>query len=378
MSKFNVNKGPWTHRFAIWVFATVFGVLIMWALGFILKDIGNLTGPSYEDVQAQFIDADLLEQSTELRQEIENIEREQTDLREQQTVLRDSTSESQRTMNQLLDFQRLNLQQDVTPSEAEQQALAESQQLFLSNQTRYQALNQQIADLDGSLRELREQQRTNQAELDEKRPVVNEEYERLVDRNNLKIASIKLGVLLPLIIAAVVLYLKFRSSTYSPMVYAFDLAVAYRVVDVMHQYFPSVVFKYILIGTCILVVARILFVLLQMVANPQMDWLLKQYRDAYERFLCPVCDYPIRRGPRKFLFWTRRTVHKMALPADTTEDADGSYTCPMCSTRLYEECPSCHKTRHSLLPACQHCGDVKVVEAPQSAESSSNLTPEKQ
>ncbi len=369
MSKSNVNQGPWTHRLAVWVFATAFGVLIVWALGFILKDIGNLPGPSYDEVQAQFVDAELLRRSTEVREEIESIEREQTDLREQQTVLRDSTSESQRTMNQLLDFQRLNLQQKVTPSEAEQQALAESQQLFLANQKRYQALNQQITDLDGRLRDLREQQRTNDAELAEKRPVVNEEYKRLVRQNNLIIAAIKLGVLLPLIIAAVVLYLKLRGSTYSPMVYAFDLAVAFRVVDVMHQYFPSVLFKYILIGTCILVVARILYVLLRMVANPKLDWLLKQYRDAYERFLCPVCDYPIRRGPRKHLFWTRRTVHKLALPAEKTDDPDGSYTCPMCSTRLFEECPSCHKTRHSLLPACSHCGDVKVIEALQAAAS---------
>lgn len=364
MVKSNLNKGPWTHRLAVWVFATAFGVLIIWALGFILKDIGNLEGPDYDEVQAQFIDEDVLDRADDLRKEIEEIELEQADLREQQTVLRDSTNESQRTMNQLLDFQRLNLEQEVTPSEEEQQALAESQQLFLANQKQYQSLNQQIAERDTQLRELRGEQRTIDDEIEEKRPDIQEEYDRLVERNNLKIAAIKLGVLLPLIVAAVWLFLKFRSSTYAPMVYAFDLAVAIRVVDVMHQYFPSIVFKYILIGTCILVVGRILYVLLRMVANPKQDWLLKQYRDAYERFLCPVCDYPIRRGPRKFLFWTRRTVHKMALPQDGDDDADGSYTCPMCSTKLFEECSSCHKTRHSLLPACSHCGNVKSVESP--------------
>jgi len=30
-------------------------------------------------------------------------------------------------------------------------------------------------------------------------------------------------------------------------------------------------------------------------------------------------------------------------------------------TRLYEECPSCHETRHSLLPACLRCADVKAL-----------------
>jgi len=365
VTSLSTNKGPWTHRLAVWVFAALFGLLISWALGFILKDVGNLAGPSYDEIEARLVDPELRERAGELRKDIENAEREQSDLREQQVILKDSTSESQRTMNQLLDFQRLNLQQEVKPSEEEQAALAASQQLFLANQQRYQGLNQQIAELDTQLRDLREQQRDNDAAFAEVQPEVSSEYTRLLRAHNWRTAAIKLGVLLPLLLIAVWLYLKFRAGTYAPMVYAYALAVGFRVVDVMHEYFPSILFKYLLIGTCLLVVARILYVLLRMVANPKRDWLLKQYRDAYERFLCPVCDYPIRRGPRKFLFWTRRTVHKLALPTDTTGDADGSYTCPLCSTLLFEECPSCHKTRHALLPACSHCGEVKEVEAPQ-------------
>ena len=250
----------------------------------------------------------------------------------------------------------------MTPSEEEQQALAESQQLFLANQKRYQALNQQIAELAISLREMQQELRAIDDEVAEKRPDVEEEYGRLVERNNLRIAAIKLGVLLPLILVAACLFYKLRRSTYKPMVYAIALAIAFRTIDVIHQYFPSIVSRYILIGTCILVAGRVLYVLLRMVANPKQDWLLKQYRDAYERFLCPVCDYPIRRGPREFLYWTRRTVHKMALPQDGTDEPDGAYTCPMCSTTLFEECSSCRKARHSLLPACSHCGNVKSAQ----------------
>jgi hypothetical protein len=34
--------------------------------------------------------------------------------------------------------------------------------------------------------------------------------------------------------------------------------------------------------------------------------------------------------------------------------------CPMCATKLFEECPSCHAIRHSLLPACEKCGAEKA------------------
>lgn len=353
------------HRLMVWVFATVLGVLLYWSIGFVIDDVGDRPGPNYEEIEARLIDPQLRQRADELRQEIETAEREEAELGKQQAVLRDSTSESQRTMNQLLEFQKLNLQKDVKPTGQEQQALAESQQLFLGNQQRYQDLNQRITDTDSRLRDLREQQRTNERALAEARPAVYDEFNRLERRNNWQIAAIKLAVLLPLLVVAVLLYLKNRGGTYAPMVYAFGLATAFQVGIVMHEYFPAIYFKYILIGTCILIVARILYGLLRMIAYPKRDWLLNQYRDAYERFLCPVCEYPIRRGPRKHLFWTRRSVRKLPLPASDPDDADTPYTCPMCSTRLFEECPACHRVRHALLPACMHCGSVKDVEPQQ-------------
>jgi predicted RNA-binding Zn-ribbon protein involved in translation (DUF1610 family) len=95
-----------------------------------------------------------------------------------------------------------------------------------------------------------------------------------------------------------------------------------------------------------------------MIAFPKRDWLLKQYREAYESFLCPICAYPIRRGPLKYMAWTRRSIRKVSLrasAADTGDDA-GPYTCPMCATGLFEKCASCSAIRHSLLPACDQCG----------------------
>jgi hypothetical protein len=104
--------------------------------------------------------------------------------------------------------------------------------------------------------------------------------------------------------------------------------------------------------------------LIRQVVRPKSDWLVRQYREAYERFLCPVCEYPIRRGPLKYLFWTRRTAKKLPVVqlADADDKPDGPYTCPICATKLFEECPSCHAQRHALLPACEHCGATKPIE----------------
>ena len=110
----------------------------------------------------------------------------------------------------------------------------------------------------------------------------------------------------------------------------------------------------------LIAVAKVLIHFIRVVAFPKAQWLTKQYREAYERFLCPICEYPIRTGPRKFLFWTRRTVNKIVLPNDSTDYE--AYACPACGTGLFEECEKCHNIRHALLPHCQHCNAEKKIE----------------
>ena len=82
-----------------------------------------------------------------------------------------------------------------------------------------------------------------------------------------------------------------------------------------------------LILSLLLAVAGLLTYFIRTIAYPKMQWLVKQYREAYERFLCPVCEYPIRTGPRRFLFWTRRTVNKIVVPMERG-DQEEVYTCP--------------------------------------------------
>jgi hypothetical protein len=254
---------------------------------------------------------------------------------------------------------RLALDQGIRPTQAQQDALAESERLFLGTQQRYQQSVEQMAQLNSRQRDLDTRQRANTTTLDEARKPIIEAFGKVDDKHRLKVAALKLAVLIPLLAVAVWLFVRYRTSLYGPMANAFGLAVALRVGLVMHDYFPEMYFRYILITIAVIIVGRVLVNLLRTVAFPKHDWLVKQYREAYEAFLCPICNYPIRRGPLKYASWTRHSIRKQAVTAATGDEADEPYTCPVCSTQLYEKCEHCGATRHSQLPACDRCGTVK-------------------
>jgi hypothetical protein len=359
MSATATPKGPWTHRFLVHLFTVTLTILTFWLLGFVVDDIGELPGPEYSDVEKRLLDQTLVGRLDDLRTQSADIERRIRELESRQKILADSTASSQRTMNQLIEIRNLGLKQGVTPTAEEQQAQAESQRLFLANQQQYQQLNAQIADLNLQLQETENKQRELEDELNEKKEPIRREYERLERQHEVKLAVFKLGALAPVVLISFLLFYKFRGSAYAPLIYALGIATAIKTADVMHEHFPTEYFKYVLILISLAIVVRILVHLLKMVAAPKRAWLLNQYREAYEAFLCPVCEFPIRRGPLKYLFWTRRSLRKLLVPAASPGQEEGPYTCPMCKTRLYEECASCHATRHSLLPACEKCGAEK-------------------
>ena len=152
---------------------------------------------------------------------------------------------------------------------------------------------------------------------------------------DIRLACLQLLILIPLLAAGALLIVKKRSSIYFPLFLGYGAATLLKVSLVIHEYFPSKYFKYVLILGLLIAVAKLLIYFIRAIAFPKAQWLTKQYREAYERFLCPICEYPIRTGPRKFLFWTRRTVNKIVLPKDSTKDE--SYACPACGTVLFEE-----------------------------------------
>jgi hypothetical protein len=208
---------------------------------------------------------------------------------------------------------------------------------------------------------LEARQRANAERLETQRAPARQEFQRLYTRHQLKLAALKLAILVPLLALTVMLFLRHRQSPFAPAIHALGIATLLKVVLVMHEHFPRRYFKYVLIIAALLLVARILFYLLRAAAFPRRDAVLKQYREAYEHFFCPVCSFPIRRGPLRYAFWTRRSLKRLPASLETTSEPDTPYVCPACGTRLFEECASCHGVRHALLPSCVRCGAEKTV-----------------
>lgn len=355
--------GTWMQRFLVRVFTILFGVLSYWMVGFLLEDVRDLPGPDYVLLRESRIPAELREREKALEEESATLQRELLDQSSRQAILRDSTNNAQTTMNQLLQFQRLNLEKNVTPSDSEQQALGESQQKFLANQSEYQRLNEAVAAVQERRRDLEARQRAHATELANAEFLFRQEYDQLMTKHHFWLAVLQLGILTPLLLIGIGLFLRFRESIYVPLFMAFAIAVAAKALRVMHEYFPARYFKYVLIVSFLIIVTKALISLVRSIARPRPQTLLNRFREAYETFLCPICEFPIRRGPLKHLYWTRRSLKKLRLPTSLPPEPDRPYCCPSCSTTLFEECPDCHQVRHSLLPTCEHCGTTRAQPA---------------
>ena len=355
------NAGPWFHRFLVKFFAVVLALLAYWTLGFLFDDLGRSPGPSYEAFEQQEVDPQLVADLAAAQQRVETARREASVAEKQQQLLRSSTSSSQTTLNQLQSLQQLALEKGVKPLPEEQQALAEAQSLFLSNQKQDQELNQRLVQLQADQQAADQDVQRIDGLLATARIPAMAKYDAAARQHMQRVGLTKLVVFLPLSLVAIWLFIKHRAGLYAPLVYAFGIAVLAKLVFVLNDYFPLEYFKYLWMMLAIGAVCWILVSLLKRMARPAQDWLLKQYREAYESFFCPICEYPIRRGPLKYLSWTRRSIRRLQHTATLPAGPDEAYTCPHCATALFEECPTCHGIRHSLLPACEHCGTVKSL-----------------
>ena len=354
------SKGTWIHRFAIRLFTVALAVLVFWLLGFLVKDIRSIRGPSYDTIVNAHLDKGLVAKRSSLEKQAADLTRQIANQTERQRVLGDSSRNLQQTISQLIELQKLGMQKSVAFSETEQANFTNSLNIFLENQTKYQQLSQTVSEMIERKQELVQQKEQAEQEIETQRQPAREEYNRLSNKHRLKLAFLQLAILLPILAVAATVIIRKRSSIYFPLFLAFGAATLIRVTLVVHEYFPTKYFKYLFIGALLLVVARLLIHFIRTIAFPKTQWLVKQYREAYERFLCPVCEYPIRTGPRRFLFWTRRTVNKLVVPTDRADNEE-TYTCPSCGNGLFEECPACHKVRHTMLPHCTHCGAEKEI-----------------
>jgi hypothetical protein len=354
------NKGPLFHRIVVNGFSVLFSLLLFWLIGFVLSDIGRWERPDFETLQDEFIPQELVDEQDNLNKEKERLELQIRHQQESQEILQTSMNSSEQTMKQFLEIHRLSLEKGIQPTEEQQRALSDSESLYLENQRKFQDANQQVAQLRSSMQTIEDQLEEIKTQLDEKRIPLNEEYNRLRERNRFIVAAVKLAVLIPVLLVIAWLVKHKKGTTYAPLYYAAFVAVLSHTLLVMHQYFPKEFFKYLILAAAIVVVMMLLVHMIRLAASPKRDWLLKRYKEAYRKRICPVCSMAIEKGSLKFM----PNPLRFAPVQSPQEHSAEAYTCPACGTALFEECGQCHTIRHSLLPHCEGCGAEKEINVP--------------
>jgi uncharacterized protein YfkK (UPF0435 family) len=356
-------KAPWGLRFSIRFLSVLLGLLCYWLLGFVMRDIATTRGPDWETVEAEFVDAAKVAEARTLERQIGDLRRK---LKNEQTnrgnIEKDSASH-ENTMSRLLAM--LEKRQNLSPQE--QEAFDKATAYFLAKKQQISVLNESIQKMTLREQELQAASQALELELARQRQPARGEWEKRRQAHRIKVAICKLAVLIPLLLISALLLARRRGTPYAPVYWAPAVATALMVMAVMNEHFPARVFKYVLMAICLGLVLRVLVAIIRKITKPPKDWLQKQYREAYERFLCPVCEFPIRRGPLRFVYWTRRRVKHLLRPESGDAPTDEPYTCPACATTLFDSCPSCKGVRHTLLPACDHCGQANELET-ESAE----------
>lgn len=347
-------KGPASHRFLVMMLNVFLAILFYWLLGFILHDVSNHQAPSWTDIQKQYQDSALVTQRNQLSEQDKTLRQKISNLREQQTLVQTSTNSYRDTMNQLLDVQKANEKKNVSLTSQEQQNLANATKLYLDNQQKFQNINDTITQAKISQQEVANQLIKINTDLDKQQQLGDDFYNKELLKYNLKSAVFKLIILIPLLLITAYFFRQYRESIYRPMIMAVGIAIIARIVLVMHEHFPSRAFKYLLIVVLLILVARALIYLLRMMITPKSNWLLKQYREAYKKLLCPSCDYPIRPGVLKYSTLTQDHLKNITL-TDSLKPVE-KYSCPGCGIKLFEPCSNCKATRHTLLEFCESCG----------------------
>ncbi len=351
-------KGTWVQRFFIIFLSLVLGTLLFWLLGFVTEDIGSLRGPDFSKVRAKYVDAELVKKQKSLKETLSGIKTDIKNQQEQRKILKDGTDNLQNTINQLLSIQRQSIEKELDFPAENQQTLVESQTLFLENQRQYQVLNRQVGELTKQQHQLEKELGSLSKQIDKQHNLAQKEHRGLMSKHRLKVAALKLSVLIPIFLISAWFFMKKRSKAYGPIIYAMFIAVFLKISLVAHEYFPRKYFKYIAILVIIGIVLKLLVYLLKRVISPKKTWLVKQYQEAYDKSLCPICGKPIRIGPLRYAIGGKGKG--LVLAGQGIEATKQQvYTCPSCGTELYEKCNKCSDIRHSLLPFCEHCGNEK-------------------
>jgi len=353
-----VSKG---HKYAMWFFTLLLTALFIWCGGFVLRDIDSIPRPDLGQFEKESVGQALFDQKDSLQTEIDDLSRAIQAKEEHRASLKQSTDESQTTMQQLLDIQQKSIESNIALSEEEREYFVESQQIFLANQQQLQTLIAEVQSLSSEKRDKEYALGKLNETIEEKKKSARDDYDRALKRRGRNILLLKLALVVPLLIVGAWLFTAKRTTRISNIVYAFDAAILWLLIRVIHEHFAFKYAKYIFLVSAIVVVIGILMYLVKVMLKPGKKWLMKKYEEAYREGKCPVCRYPIQQGKLRHMLAAKRAFRKATTVPVYEQSEPEPYTCPLCGSAVFDKCGNCGGIRHSMLEYCVHCGERKIV-----------------
>lgn len=351
-------KGSSSSRFWVKISAIVLGILFYSLLNFILEDLGTIHQPDYEKIQSHYLSQSLMDQEQQLNKEINANNNQINRLSENQQYIKNNADNLKTTMDQMLELQKASLQKNIAIPEKDKISLNEAQNVFLNYQNQFKNLNDDILAFQKFKHDLERKLEGVQAQLNQQRALANKEHKKLSEAHRFFQAKLQVVTLLLILAIGILLLRRYYLSSYAILLKTADAVICIKILMTIHDFFPSEYFKYLLILSLISVIVYLMIKLIKSIKSPKLDMLMKQYKEAYDQFFCPICEFPIHMGPRRYLHWTRRSNINLRLPKNSEHQDFEIYHCPACSTELFNQCTSCHKVKHTLLKSCSHCGNV--------------------
>ena len=185
-------------------------------------------------------------------------------------------------LTKIADLQRLSIEGAGKPSEVDRQAMENARSRFYTAQDEYESANETITTLNDERHQLKQSIASIDAELRQFKNKSQAEYNDARRSHDLKIASLKLAFVVPLLLLAAWLVKKKRGSIYQPFNWAALVATFWMVWLVMRDHFPRDFFKYIAILAAIGILGAFLIWAIRSSARPRKATLLKRHREAYQ------------------------------------------------------------------------------------------------
>lgn len=348
------------RRFSIGIFILAFFLMVLLVtLGeTLLQDLADIpTRPALEDYQDRYRDK-ALESAKEAAEKavalalarVQNISWQRREAEEKYLNAKDILDTLLQVKNA-----RSAAGEKLTPREAKE--LARAQERYLEAKKKYELLLRVRRAAEKALEQAREPVSLLEKQIASRMDLAQRDYDGAMLRYQLLVTLLRILFVVPVVLAAVYLYVNQRQSRYAALVWAYLIFAAYVFLRAAYEYVPTFHFYGIRVfGTAVLVVLIVMTI--RYFHRTSDERLMAEIKAHLLKRLCPNCKFPFVEGPARYLVsgMGRLSGRKAAgLPLEVIEPAKAPVFCRSCGLAIVDQCPACREFKYALIPYCPRC-----------------------